>query len=191
MRINTRAPELLVTDPIKNQLLLWAAGPWKETHLSNLMQALHERGCESYDLRISQLQEGFAAQMVVSGNWSAIGKLETALPSVADKLGLQIGATRIPPRKPRTDLRPFAVEISAPQQAELLPAVISFFEHHGITIIEAVAQPYDAHLSQSAMMNMQLVLMVPNNAQPPALREAFMDFCDDYNADGIFDPIKS
>lgn len=180
-----------MTDPINTQLLLWAAGPWKDTHLSDLMQALQERRCETYDLRVSQLQEGFAAQMVVSGNWSALGKLETALPAIADKLELQIGATRIPARKARKDFRPFAVELSAPQQPELLPAVISFFEHHGVTVIEAVTQPYDAHLSQSAMLNMQLVLMVPNNAQPPALREAFMDFCDDYNADGIFDPIKS
>ena len=71
------------------------------------------------------------------------------------------------------------------------PAIVGFFAHHGVSVIEAVCQPYDTHLTTASMVNLQLVLMVPTNAQPPALREAFMDFCDDYNADGIFDPIKS
>ncbi|MEN8720985.1 MAG: ACT domain-containing protein [Oceanococcaceae bacterium] len=175
----------------KNQLLLWAVGPWQDSHLSELLHALSERGCESHDLRISQLQEGFAAQMVVGGNWSAVGKLETALPSIAEKLGVEMGAIRIPPRVPRADQRPFAVELTAPQQPDLFPALVGFFAHQGVSVIEAVCQPYEAHLSTAPMVNMQVVLMVPTTAQPPALREAFMDFCDDYHADGIFDPIKS
>lgn len=173
------------------QLLLWAIGPWSESHLTELLHTLNDKGCASHDLRISQLQEGFVAQMIVTGNWSVIGKLETAIPAIAEKLGLEMGTTRIGIRKPRPDHRPFAVELSAPQQADLFPAIVSFFAHQGVSVVEAVCQPYDAHMTGSPLVNMQLVLMVPNNAQPPALREAFMDFCDDFNADGIFDPIKS
>lgn len=166
-------------------------GPWKATHLRDLLGALSERGCSTQDLRISQMQDGFAAQMVISGNWSSVGKLETALPALADKLGLQIGSQRVAERQAEPELRPFAVELSAPQQAELLPALVAFFEHHQAVIAEAVCQPYAAHMTSAPMVNIQLVVLVGAKAQPPALRESFMDFCDDYHADGIFDPIKN
>ena len=176
---------------VSNQLLLWAAGPWKSTHLRELLRSLHERGCETHDLRVSQMQDGFAAQMVVQGNWSALGKLETALPALAEKLQIEIGAHRTGPKAPQPELRPFAVELSAPQQADLMPALVGFFEHHDVSVAEAVCQPYNAHLTEAPMVNIQLVVLVGATAQPPALRESFMDFCDDYHADGIFDPIKN
>ena len=176
---------------INHQLLLWATGPWKDTHLPELLSALSDRGCVSHDMRVSQLQDGFATHMVVAGNWSSIGKLETALPGLAEKLGLQIGASRIAARPAEPELRPFAVELSAPQQADLLPALVQFFAHHGVSVAEVVSQPYQAHMTQAPMVNMQLVVLVGASAQPPALRESFMDFCDDYHADGIFDPIKN
>jgi glycine cleavage system transcriptional repressor len=36
-----------------------------------------------------------------------------------------------------------------------------------------------------------MVCHVPVSQHPQALREAFMDLCDDLNADGMMDPIKT
>ncbi|MGH8456370.1 MAG: ACT domain-containing protein, partial [Stenotrophobium sp.] len=49
-----------------------------------LFRAIRERGCEVEDCRIAPIGDRLAANMVVSGNWSALGRLETALPGIAE-----------------------------------------------------------------------------------------------------------
>lgn len=52
-----------------------------------LFKAIRERGGEVEDCRIAPIGDLLTANMVVSGNWSTLGRLETALPGVAERLG--------------------------------------------------------------------------------------------------------
>jgi glycine cleavage system transcriptional repressor len=52
-------------------------------------------------------------------------------------------------------------------------------------------QKYQSTHTGAGMVSVQMVLHVPVNQHPQALRESFMDLCDDLNADGMLDPIKS
>ena len=56
----------------------------------DLFKAIRERGGEVEDCRIAPVGDRLTANMVVSGNWSALGRLETALPGIAEKLDLQV-----------------------------------------------------------------------------------------------------
>ncbi len=176
---------------IGNKLVISAIGPWRDSLSLDLIREIRERGGEILDCRISGLGDAHVAQMLISGNWSSIGKLETALPAIAQKLDLQIQGRRTKDRDDRPETRPYAVEINAPQQPDLLIHLADFFASHDSVIAELVCQDYSAGQTSAAMVNIQLVTYVPVTAQPPALREAFMDLCDDLNADGILDPIKS
>ena len=176
---------------IGNKLVISALAAWRDDISSLLLREIRERGGEVQDCRFSQLGDACLAQLLIGGNWSSIGKLETALPAIAQKLDLQIQAARTRDRAERSDTRPFAVELNAPQQAELLTSLYDFFQAQDCTISEMVCQEYEAAQTGARMVNIQMVTLVPLTGQPPALREAFMDLCDDLNADGIIDPIKS
>ena len=88
-------------------------------------------------------------------------------------------------------MRPYAVEIIAPQEAGLLRDVLDFFRSHESAVVEIVAQHYDAAQTGAALASLQMVVHVPISAHPPALRESFMDLCDELHADGLLDPIKN
>src|SRR3546814_14336136 len=55
-----------------------------------LFKAIRERGGEVEDCRIAQIGDRLTANLLVSGNWSTLGRLETALPGIAEKLELQV-----------------------------------------------------------------------------------------------------
>lgn len=176
---------------INKHLIINAIGPWRDDLFQQLIREIRDRGCEILDSRMSILGAAFSAQLMVAGNWSSVGKLETALPAISEKLDLNVSGLRTQDRQERPDTRPFAIDLNAPQQPDLLPAVIEFFAQQECVIAELVCQDYSAGQTGARMVNVQLVVLVPITAQPPALRESFMDVCDDLNADGIFDPIKS
>lgn len=176
---------------IPNHLVITALAPWRDNLATALLQEIRERGCEILDCRIGALGDALSAQLLVSGNWSSLGKLETALPAIGAKLDAQLQGFRSKTRQERPDMRPFAVEINAPQQPDLLIHILDFFGSHDSVVAELVCQDYNAGQTGASMVNIQLVIFIPITAQPPAYREAFMDLCDDLNADGILDPIKS
>ena len=157
----------------------------------SLVTEIANRGCNILECRVHPVGDQFAATLLVGGNWSSLGRLETALPAIASELGLTAQCTRSAPRPDDTKMRPYAVEIIAPQEAGLLRDVLDFFRSHESAVVEIVAQHYDAAQTGAALASLQMVVHVPISAHPPALRESFMDLCDELHADGLLDPIKN
>lgn len=182
---SSRMPE------IDNHLVISAIGPWRDKLASELLAAIRKRGCEVLDGRIIPLGDALSAQLLVAGNWSSIGKLETGIPKLAQALEVKIECLRTKDKIERPELRPFAVDINAPQQTDLLVHLLDFFAGQETVVAELVCQDYTADQTGARMVNIQLVVLVPVAQQPPALREAFMDLCDELHADGLLDPIKT
>lgn len=156
-----------------------------------LFKAIRERGGEVEDCRIAQIGDRLTANLLVSGNWSTLGRLETALPGIAEKLEMQVRFERCEARSFNPEYRPYAAEVIAPQQADLLVHLLEFFENQDVEVAEISTQKYSSTYTGAEMCSVQMVLHVPVNQHPQALRESFMDLCDDLNADGMLDPIKT
>ena len=157
----------------------------------DLFHAISERGGEVEDCRIAPVGDLLTANMIVSGNWSALGRLETALPGIAEKLDFQVRFQRCGVRAQNPDFRPYAADVIAPQQPELLVHLLEFFHGQEVQVAELNTQKYFSTHTGAGMCGVQMVLHVPANQHPQALRESFMDLCDDLNADGMLDPIKT
>ncbi|MGH8457923.1 MAG: glycine cleavage system protein R, partial [Nevskiales bacterium] len=91
----------------------------------------------------------------------------------------------------QSNLRPYGVEVVAPRRADLLNHVLTFFDAQEVRVREILTQEYASGYTGAEMCNLHLVVHVPVDQHPQALRDAFMDLCDEMNADGMFDPIKS
>ena len=93
--------------------------------------------------------------------------------------------------EPLPDFRPYAVDVIAPQQPDLLVHLLEFFSAQGVQSPEISSQKYASTHTGASMCSVQMVCHVPVSQHPQALRESFMDLCDDLNADGMMDPIKT
>lgn len=176
---------------MRKYLSLTALAPSRERLASDLIAAVTKRGCEIADCRIAPLGRQFCAALLLTGNWSALGKLESALPGLAEQLGLQLQFAHTEAAPQPGDYRPYAAEIVAPQQGNLLAELLAFFGAQDVPVTEIGAQTYESAYTGAGMCNIHLTLLVPLNQHPQTLREAFMDLCDDLHADGLLDPIKT
>jgi glycine cleavage system transcriptional repressor len=170
-----------------NLLTISVIGRPKGDVALELFKAIRERGGEVEDCRIAHVGD----RLLVSGNWSTLGRLETALPGIAQKLEIQVRFERCEPRTPNPDARPYAAEVIAPQEANLLVNLLEFWKSQDVAVVEISTQKYASTYTGAEMCSVQMVLHVPVNQHPQALRESFMDLCDDLNADGMLDPIKT
>jgi len=135
----------------------------------------------------------FAAPVTTTTTYTydPLGRLETALPGIAEKLDFQVRFQRCSMREQHPEHRPYAADVIAPQQPDLLVHLLEFFHGQDVEVAEMTTQKYTSSHTGAGMCNVQLVLHVPVNQHPQALRESFMDLCDDLNADGMLDPIKT
>ncbi len=156
-----------------------------------IVRSIQDRGCTILDSRIVALGKSLSANFLVSGNWSALGRLETALPGLAERHGLKISYHRTEASASEPQFRPYAVEVVAPQRNDLLAQLLDFFRGQDVVVSEVVAQHYASSHTGAAMCNVHLVVNVPVDQHPQAMRDSFMDLCDELNADGVLDPIKS
>jgi len=156
-----------------------------------LFRAIRERGGEVEDCRIAPLGDRITVNLIISGNWSTLGRLETALPGIAEKLELQVRFERCSPREQNPAFRPYGADVIAPQHPDLLLHLVDFFQAQGVIVAEMNSQKYLSGHTGASMCSVQMVLHVPVDQHPQALRENFMDLCDDLNADGMLDPIKT
>lgn len=161
--------------------------------LVELLPAIQERGGELLEARSSTVGGRHVFSALIGGNWGTLARLETFLPSYAERLSGQLFMQRSDeaPQLALAEYRPYTAELVAPQQIDILSKVIAFFNGYGVTVLEMSKQLYQAHLSEAAMCNVQMILLVPTQQAPQVIREGFMDLCDHLSADGIFDPIKS
>jgi glycine cleavage system transcriptional repressor len=176
---------------IKKYLCLAALGAHHHKLAHDLAWAIDRRGCEILECRITPLGDKFSAVMLLAGNWSAMGKMESALPGLADHFGLSIQFEHARAATSAPDFRPYAAEVIAPQHPRLFTNLIGFFADQGVHVYEASNQSYQSSMTGAHMCNIHMALQVPVDQHPQTLRDAFMDVCDELHADGLLDPIKT
>lgn len=175
----------------RKYLSLVALASDRDQLASELIGAVDQRGCEVVECRLSPVGRQAAAVLLISGNWSAVGKLESALPGLAEQMGLQIHCAHSDLAEASREFRPYVAELIAPQQAGLLGDLVNFFAPQDVRVTEINAQTYESTHTGASLCNVHLALQVPLNQHPQALRESFMDLCDELHADGMLDPVKS
>ncbi|HLQ86419.1 MAG TPA: ACT domain-containing protein [Salinisphaeraceae bacterium] len=176
---------------IRNHLCLVALGPNREQLAADLVHAIARRGCNIIECRVTPLGTYFSAAILLTGNWSAMARMESALPALADDLQLKIHYTHGRPGDEAPDFRPYSAEVIAPQQPRLLSKLLDFFAAQNTRVVEISTQEYDSSFTGATMCSTHMALHVPLTQHPQALRDAFMDLCDELHADGLLDPIKS
>ena len=173
------------------QLVLSALGEDKPGIIDELSRCVLNSGCSILDSRMTVLGGDFALLLQVGGNWNNIARLENQLGGLEERLGLTITTRHCSDRKGRRDLLPYGVDVVALDQPGIVYNLARFFSQRQINIQEMVTACYAAPHSGTPMFSVHLTVDIPADIQIAALREEFMDFCDQLNLDAIIEPLKN
>lgn len=173
-----------------SQLVLSALGEDKPGIIDELSRCIMNAGCSILDSRMAVLGGDFALLLQLGGNWNNIAKLENQLNGLEQRLGLAITARRTMDREARKDLLPYGVDVVAMDQPGIVHNLARFFSQRQINIQEMVTSCYAAAHTGTPMFSVHLTVDIPATVQISALREEFMDFCDQLNLDAVIEPVK-
>ena len=141
--------------------------------------------------RMAALGSDFAMLLLVSGNWHSIARIETELNKLAESSGVVVQVRRTVERAAREDMIPYSVDCVCLDQAGIVAAVSGFFAARGIDIGELSTRSYAVAHTGAQMFSVYMIINVPARIHVGALREEFMDFCDQMNLDAILEPVKN
>jgi len=175
---------------MKQLLVLSAIGEDRKDTFLSLTKAIKDCGCNVAESRMHLLGADFACQLLVSGAWNMVAKLEGIIPKLEKDLALRIVAHRTGEREARDDLVPYSVDVVCPDQPGVVFNLADFFASREIGIEEVQTHTYLAAHTGARMFSLYMAVSVPTSIHIPMLREEFLDFCDHLNLDAILEPVK-
>jgi len=147
--------------------------------------------CSIVETRMSNFGSEFAANILFSGTWSAIAKLETHLSALQKKRDLNLLMQRTKLGKFPPDQLPYIVYVAAIDEPGIAYKITNFFAEQTISINEFWAESYHARRTDKPLLTLTMTISLPSDMLIGDLRDRFLVFCDKYNFDGSLEMDKS
>lgn len=179
-----------MSTPKQTNLVISALGKDRPGIVNDLSRLVFDSGCNLADSRMTVLGGDFAVILLVTGNWSSIAKLEDQLPSLAERLEMNIISRRTADRERHRDLLPYAVDVVALDNPGIVHSLANFFSTRQINIQDLATTSYSAPHTGTPMFSVHMRVDIPARLHIATLRDEFMDFCDQFNLDAIIEPVK-
>ncbi len=176
---------------MKQFIAISAIGDDRIGLVHDLSKVVADCGGSISESRMTALGSDFAILMLVAGNWHSVARIETDLAMLAEASGVTIQVRRTTQRAVREDMVPYSVDVVCIDQAGIVSGLSGFFSARGIDIGELSTRGYAAAHTGAQMFSVYMVVNVPSRIHVGALREEFMDFCDQMNLDAILEPVKN
>ena len=172
-------------------LVLTALGEDRPGLVDSLSETILQCGCNIEDSRMIALGGEFAIILMIGGQWNALAKLEGALPGMGKKLGMTISSRRTEgDGKIKPGVLPYAVDVVALDNPGIVHHLARFFSARDINIEELSTSSYSAAHTGTPMFSVHMEIAIPADTRIAALRDEFLDFCDELNLDAIIEPVK-
>jgi glycine cleavage system transcriptional repressor len=175
---------------MNKHLVISALGKDRSGIVNELSKAVLDCGGNVEDSRMTVLGGEFALILLVSGNWSAIAKLEHQLPVLEKKLELTLLARHTEPRSVRANMMPYTVDVVTMDHSGIVHDIAEFFAARQINIEEMSTWTYPAAHTGTAMFSMSMTVSIPASLNIGRLRQEFTEFCDSLNLDATLEPAR-
>jgi glycine cleavage system transcriptional repressor len=176
--------------PVNNYLVISAVGPNRPDVIAEFTRACTQCGCNILNSKINLFGQELTIALFVSGNWGAIAKMETTLPSLEQRLGLNIMIRRTTDLVTNNKSMLYNIQIVAIDKLGILNGLSDFLLRLGIPIEEITANTYISHTG-TRMANLTIKIDVPDTLHLATLRDQFISYCDDNNLDAYLEPLRS
>ncbi len=175
----------------ENYLLINAFAPQVHSPLVAITRRINDCGCTLAEARVAAVGSEVSVLALAIGPWDAIAKLESALARVErEEESIRLLHYRTSAKQPQTNLLPYMVEVVAADKPGILLQIAEFFHRHEISIEQLQSSRYRAMHTGAEMFSAQITVGIPAGTHIAALRDDFLEFCDNHNLDAIIDPMK-
>jgi glycine cleavage system transcriptional repressor len=171
-------------------IVLSAIGTDRTGVVQDITRVIMECGGNIEESRMTTLGSEFAMLMLVSGNWTTLGKLERELEKLDKNDDLTFTIRKTDERRAREDRMPYAVDVVSLDHEGIVFSLANFFASHDIEIADVATRRYSAAHTGAPMFAVQMAINVPSSVHIAQLRDEFHELCDRMNLDGLLDPVK-
>jgi len=175
----------------KSYLVLSVLGADHPGMMEDISRTCLQCNCNVLDSRAMVAGTEFTASFLLTGNWSAIAKMEAALPALEQRMGVTTMVRRTHDRAKDSETISYSVQILAKDKPGILHHATTFFTDQGINITDMYSESYLDHRTHTRMFSLNFGLEVPGNCHIGQLRERFLMFCDEHNLDAILEPFRN
>ena len=175
----------------KQLIVINALGSDRTGLVYDLTRIVADCGGNIVESRMSALGTDFAMLLLVSGNWHTLAKLEGELKKLSEASGITATLRRTEQRPTRADVVTYTVDVVCLDQPGIVYNLAGFFSSRGIDIAELNTRSYSAAHTGAPMFAVQMIIHIPAKIHIAALREEFLDLCDQMNLDAILEPLKA
>ena len=184
-------PHVATSGSIKQFLAVSALGKDRPGLAHDLVRTISDCGASLSEGRMLPLGGEFGMQLLVTGNWHAMARLESELTRFGKAEGLALQLRRTEARALREDHIPYSIDVIGPDHPGIVAGLAGFLTARNIEIAEVATRAYTAAQTGAAMFAVQMMVNVPARQPVAQLREDFMEYCDSQNLDAILEPVKN
>jgi len=172
-------------------IVLSAVGTDRAGVVNDLTRVILDCGGNIEESRMTALGSEFAMILLVSGNWHALSKLESAIQKLTDKNDLTVSIKKTEKRTGTDDRIPYLVDVVSIDQPGIVFNLSNFFASRSIEISEVATRRYAAAHTGAPMFSLQMTVTLPARLHISQVRDEFLELCDQLNLDAILEPVKS
>ncbi len=171
-----------------SQLIVTAIGADRPGIVGEFTGHLHAGGANILDSRMVNLRGQFAVIVLIDAAGEKLASLKTALPAIADRMGLKLLITehQIPTAPPAGI--PFKLKSYSMDQPGIVHRITEVLRAHGVNIEELSARQESAPFDGSPMFIMEMRLTVPKTVMLRKLRTELEAVCDEMNCELDLEP---
>jgi len=175
----------------ENYLLINAFAPPAHSPLVAITRRINDCGCTLAEARLAAIGSEISVLALAMGPWDAIAKLESSLARIErDEASIRLLHFRTDAKPVQTNLLPYMVEVVTADKPGILLQIAEFFRQHEISVEQLQSSRYRAMHTGAEMFSAQITVGIPASTHIAALRDDFLEFCDNHNLDAIIDPMK-
>ena len=168
-------------------LAITVIGPDRAGLIRDLTRIVADASGNIQESRMITLGSEFAVLMLISGNWHSVGIIREKLQKLQEDGEVTIS---IRDSAPKTGVvaAPYVIDVVSLDHEGIVHGLSKFFADRGLEISELNTRQYNAPHTGAPMFSVQMTVNIPSDIQISALREEFLDFCDNENLDAIMEP---
>lgn len=173
---------------MSEQLVITALGDDRPGIVDELSNALFKHKLNIEDSRMSILGGEFAVLLLVSGAQQSIDDFVGDTASLEQSLNMKILVKMTSSETSPQAMVPYTVEVVAIDHPGIVHKLASFFSNQQINIVDLHTERYAAAHTATPMFAVKITIGIPADIAIKALRDEFLDLCDELNLDASITP---
>jgi glycine cleavage system transcriptional repressor len=167
----------------KSYLVLTAVGPDRPGLVSEISSMVLAAGANLEDSRMAILGGEFALLMLVSGDASAVARVEQGTEGLGSRLGLRLLTKPTSSKRPSRDFLPYQIRVTGVDRPGIVQRVAAVLAGRGVNVASLESRLAYAPESGTPMFILEAALQIPSALALADLRRELATACDEENWD--------